>query len=328
MTSGLIIGKFLPPHRGHVHLIETARRLVDRLTVLVCSLRRETIPGERRVAWLREMFPSVDVRHHADENPSESAEHPRFWEIWTASIRRLVPSGPDLVFSSEDYGPELARRLGARHVMVDRERRVVPVSGERIRENPLAFWEFLPECVRSEFVRRVVVTGPESTGKTTLARRLSERFSTEWVPEFARGYLDGKFAGEAIPSPPCEEGDIPEIARGQIAGEGAAARRANRLLVCDTDLYLTRLYAEEFFGSSPDWIGKEAARRPYDLHLLLDVDVPWVGDPQRDRPHRRRDLLLRLQGWLEADGRAYRIVSGDWDARWRQAVAAVEKLLQ
>jgi hypothetical protein len=89
---------------------------VDRLVVLVCSLEREAIPGERRVAWLREMFPAVDVRQHADENPSWPHEHPRFWELWTASIRRLVPEGPDLVFSSEDYGEELAQRLGARHV--------------------------------------------------------------------------------------------------------------------------------------------------------------------------------------------------------------------
>ena len=236
---------------------------------------------------------------------------------------RLVPTPPDLVFSSESYGDELARRLGARHVLVDRERRAVPISGERVRADPIGCWEFLPECVRPEYVRRVVVTGPESTGKTTLARRLAEHFATAWVPEYARGYLDLKYAGGTIPSPPCEATDIPAIARGQLASEERAARSANRLLFCDTDLYATRLYAEEYFGECPQWIRDAAAARRYELHLLLDVDVPWVADPQRDRPHLRRELLARLSRALENDRRPYVLVSGGWDERFERARAAV-----
>lgn len=323
MTTGLVIGKFLPPHKGHAYLIETALGQVDRLIVLVCSLSRDAIPGERRVAWLREMFPGADVRHHTDENPSEPGEHPAFWELWTASIRRLVPAGPDLVFSSEAYGDELGRRLGARHVAVDRERRVVPVSGRRIRADPMGAWDFLPDCVRPAYVRRVVVAGPESTGKTTLAGRLAERFGTAWVPEFARAYLDARHAGAPIPSPPCAWADIPEIAAGQLAAEEVAARRANRLIFCDTDLYATRLYAEEYFEACPAWIREAASSRRYDLHLLLDVDVPWVDDPQRDRPHRRRALFERLRRMLDDDERPYVVVSGDWDERFRHAALAV-----
>jgi HTH-type transcriptional repressor of NAD biosynthesis genes len=327
MTTGLIIGKFLPPHRGHAFLVETARARVDRLVVLVCSLAREPIPGERRAAWLREMCPGVDVRHHTDENPSWPHEHPEFWEIWTASIRRLLPIGPDLVFSSEDYGEELARRLGARHVLVDRERRAFPVSGTAVREDPLGHWPFVPECVRPALARRVVVAGPESTGKTTLAREMAARFSTAWVPEFARGHLDRKYGGAAL-SPPCREEDLPEIARGQLAAEDEAARRSNGLVVCDTDLYATWFYAEEYFGACPAWIRERAATRRYDLHLLLDADVPWVEDPQRDLPHRRRAMLGWLRRALEADGRPHRVVSGTWDERRRAAARAIDTLLR
>jgi NadR type nicotinamide-nucleotide adenylyltransferase len=327
VTTGLVIGKFLPPHLGHAHLIQTALARVDRLTVLVCSLAREEIPGARRVAWLREMFPAADVRHHTDENPSEPHEHAHFWELWTESIRRHVPSGPDFLFSSEDYGEELARRLGAQHVLVDRARLAVPISGSRLRADPIAAWEFLPECVRPEYVRRVVVTGPESTGKTSLAQRLAERFSTVWVPEYARGYLDRKYAGREIPSPPCEASDIPEIARGQVELEEAAARRSNRLLICDTDLYVTRLYAEEYFGACPDWIREAASTRRYDLHLLLDADVPWTPDPQRDRPAERRELLARVQDMLVQDSRSYALISGSWEDRLSQSLAAVSDLV-
>jgi HTH-type transcriptional repressor of NAD biosynthesis genes len=327
MTIGLIIGKFLPPHRGHAFLIETALRQVDRLTVLVCSKGHEPIPGERRVAWLREMFPGVDVRHHADENPSWPHEHPRFWELWTASIRRHVPVGPDLVFSSEDYGEELARRLGARHLMVDRERRAVPVSGQAVREDPVRHWGFVPECVRPELVRRVVVSGPESTGKTTLARDLAERFATAWASEFARGHLDRKYGGRPL-SPPCREEDLPEIARGQLAEEDEAARRSNGVLVCDTDLYATWFYAEEYFGACPGWIRETARTRRYALHLLLDADVPWVEDAQRDLPHRRRAMLAWLRAALERDARPSRLVRGSWAERRETAVAAVGPILR
>jgi NadR type nicotinamide-nucleotide adenylyltransferase len=191
----------------------------------------------------------------------------------------------------------------------------------------MAFWDFLPECVRPRFVRRVVVTGPESTGKTTLAERLAGHFGTVFVPEFARTHLDAKYAGRPIPSPPCDEGDIPVIARGQMASEDEAARRANRLLVCDTDLYATRLYAEEYFGRCPTWIREAAKSRRADLHLLLDVDVPWVSDPQRDRPHRRSELFARLREALEEDGRPSVVVSGSWEERWKRARAEAARLL-
>jgi NadR type nicotinamide-nucleotide adenylyltransferase len=326
MTTGLIIGKFLPPHRGHAFLIETALGRVDRLVVLVCSLAREPIPGARRAGWLREMFPAADVRHLTDENPSWPHEHPRFWEVWTESIRRHVPAGPDVVFSSEDYGEELARRLGASHVLVDRERRAFPVCGTAVREDPVRHWAFVPDCVRPELVRRVVVAGPESTGKTTLARDLAAQLSTACAPEFARRHLDRKYRGAAL-SPPCREEDLPEIARGQLAGEDEAARLSRGVVVCDTDLYATWFYAEEYFGACPAWIRETARTRRYDLHLVLDADVPWVEDPQRDLPHRRAGMLRWLLAALRADGRPHRLVSGSWQDRGRAAAAAVAALL-
>jgi nicotinamide riboside kinase len=112
-----------------------------------------------------------------------------------------------------------------------------------------------------------------------------------------------------------------------MASEDEASRRANRLLVCDTDLYVTRLYAEEFFGRCPAWIREAASERPADLHLLLDVDTPWAADPQRDRPHRRAELFARLRGALEADGRRHVVVSGSWEQRWSRARDAAAALL-
>jgi HTH-type transcriptional regulator, transcriptional repressor of NAD biosynthesis genes len=248
VTHGLIIGKFLPPHAGHLHLIRTARNQVDALTVIVFSLAAEPIPGEQRRAWLQAACPGVRVLHRDDENPQEPHEHPDFWDIWTSSIRRACPEPVDVVFTSEHYGDELARRLEARHVCVDRERLAYPVSGTAVRRDPWANAHYLADDVRAWFLRRVVVTGPESTGKTTLARDLAAAFDTTWVPEYARAYLDAKYPGRPDGQPLCVLDDMPEIARGQVAAEDAKAREARRVLFCDTDAAVTAVYSREYFG--------------------------------------------------------------------------------
>ena len=151
MTTGFLLGKFLPPHFGHMYLIEQAALRCDRLTVLVCSILREPIPGALRYQWMRELYPQHDVRHCTDENPQYPHEHPDFWQFWVASIRRFVPTGPDLVFSSEDYGDELAARLGAKHICIDKARSIMPVSGTAVRSNPRAVWDLSPQQVQAYY---------------------------------------------------------------------------------------------------------------------------------------------------------------------------------
>ena len=318
----MILGKFMPPHRGHQHLIDFARKRVGKLTILVCSLEREPIAGRLRVEWIKEMVPDARVVHVTDENPQEPHEHPRFWEIWTETIRRCLPTGPDVVFTSEDYGDELARRLGARHMAVDTARQQVPVSATAIRNDPFANWEFIPECVRPYFAKRIAIVGPESTGKTTLARGLAAHYQTVWVPEFAREYLDAKNAERPLAE--ITRTDIAEIARGQMHSEEELARQANRLLICDTELLTTELWSEHFFGACEDWIRRAAIERRYDLVLLLDADVAWVADPHRDAPHLREQFFNRLRDQLQSRGRRFVIISGPFDQRLQQAITAIE----
>lgn len=315
--TGLILGKFLPPHAGHLHLIESARGMVDELTVLVCSLEREPIPGVRRVAWVRELVPHARVVHLAEELPSEPEDDPRFWELWTAAIRKAIGFVPDILFTSEDYGDELARRIGARHVMVDRARAVVPVSGSAIRADPMANWAHIPVPVRPWFARRIVITGSESTGKTTLAAMLAERFGTVASPEFARDHLDLK-------PTPLDRHDVEVIAVGQIAQEERYLRRAKRVLFLDTDLFSTVVYGGHYYGSIDPWIERVARERRGHLYLLLDIDVPWVPDPQRDRPDRREEIHELFRATLERNGARVVTIGGSWTERLERAVAAVE----
>ncbi len=318
-TQGLVLGKFMPPHRGHQYLIDFARHFVDELTVVVASLPTEPIPGALRHGWVTEMFPNVNVVHLTDENPQYPEEHPDFWSIWLRSLLRVAPP-PDFLFASEDYGARLAETLGAIFIPTGGGRELLPVSGTVIRSDPLAHWDFILECARPYFVRRVCVFGPESTGKTTLAQQLSEHYSTVAVPEFARSLLESK--GGVL-----EPADIPHIARGQMAAEEALARQSNRLLVCDTDVLTTTLWSEVLFGDCPAWIRDVADCHRYDITLLTGVDVPWIADPVRYLPKERESFYARCVAELERLGRRYIPVEGSKDERFETARIAVDQVL-
>jgi NadR type nicotinamide-nucleotide adenylyltransferase len=320
MSTGMLLGKFMPPHLGHVYLGEFASRYVDRLTIVVCSLSSEPIPGELRYTWMRELFPLDNVVHLTDDLPQHPGEHPNFWALWQAALQRVLPGQPDFVFASEDYGWRLAQVLGATFVPVDLARTAVPATGTAVRTDPVDNWDYLPRCVRPYFVKRVCVFGPESTGKTTLARRLAEHFHTAWVPEYARGYLEAR--GGSL-----EPGDLPRIVRGQAASEDALARNARKVLVCDTDPLTTLIWSEVLYGTCDPYVREHADKRSYDLYLLLDVDVPWVADVVRYLPRQREEFFERCRQELERRGRRYVVLRGGWDDRWQQSVQVVEALL-
>lgn len=332
MIRGMVLGKFMPPHLGHVHLVREAMRQCDDLTIVVGTVAREPIPGALRCAWMRDLFPTARVVHLTDENPQEPHEHPHFWEIWRASLLRVLPHPIDVVFSSEAYGDRLALEVGAtRHVCVDLARQAVPISATRVRRDAQAEWNFISWPARPWHVLRVCVYGPESTGKTTLARRLAERYDTVWVAEYARPYLDQVNATRppAVDSPSAfvTAEDIPAIARGHARAEDAAATLARRVMFIDTDLVTTTIYSDFYFGDCPRWIRREADRRAYDLTLLLDVDVPWVADPLRDQPTERETWRARFRDGLAARGRPWVDVGGSWDERLARACAAVDEML-
>ncbi|GLY81568.1 adenylyltransferase/cytidyltransferase family protein [Actinoallomurus iriomotensis] len=169
VSHGLVIGKFYPPHAGHHHLIDTAAARCDRLTVVVAASPVETIPIALRAAWLRERHPQpqVEIVAAVDDNEVDY-DSDEVWAAHVAVFRAAAADPVDLVFSSEDYGPELAHRLDAVHVPVDPARTRHPVSGTAVRADPVACWEWLSPAVRAYLARRVVVVGAESsgTGKT------------------------------------------------------------------------------------------------------------------------------------------------------------------
>ena len=334
-TTGLILGKFLPPHHGHRYLIEFAMRYVDHLTVIIETSHAE-IDGQLRFQWLCEMVPGCRVLALVEPMPQSPEEHPRFWELWRETLIDSNGGVPDYLFASELYGAKLADAIGTRFVPVDPDRCNIDVSGTQIRQKPTEYWQHIPRVARSYFTKRVCVFGAESTGKTTLCETLADYFQTRWVPEYARIHLAHKAhrldssqlaVSEHAPVP-IEFDDIDSIARGQIASEDAIARDANRVLICDSDLLLTQIWSETLFGRCPQWIRDTARQRHYDLYLVCEPDVPWVADVFRYKPDDRMAFHQHCLRLLESNQRNVITLNGSWKQRTTSAIAAVDALLE
>ncbi len=310
MTLGFIVGKFYPPHRGHKHLIESARRQVDHLIVMIAAHPEQTIPGELRKAWLEEIHPDCEIRLVPDELENDS----RQWADFTV---RYLGRAPDVVFTSEDYGPVYAELMGSRHVMIDRDRDAFPVSGTLIREDPLDHLDMLEPCVRAYFVRRVVLVGAESTGKTTLAQQLAEGFDTIWVPEYGREHWERKLAGRTLSDPPpsWSHDEFVDIAREQQRRENLAARTANRVLICDTNAFATGTWHERYYQTRDERVDAIGAKDRVDLYLLTTPDVPFVQDGFRDGEHVRQWMHQRFIEQLASGTKAWRLLEGSYDRR-------------
>ena len=172
---------------------------------------------------------------------------------------------------------------------------------------------------------KVVIFGPESTGKTTLARDLAAHYGEPWVPEYAREYLQEKWDREGVT---CQPEDLLPIARGQMRLENSLARQAGRLLICDTDLLETKVYSEAYYTGSCDPALEEAAlANQYQLYFLTDIDVPWEADDLRDRPDHRPEMFNHFKAALEENNRSFVILRGSPAARLREAARHIDKLL-
>jgi NadR type nicotinamide-nucleotide adenylyltransferase len=172
----------------------------------------------------------------------------------------------------------------------------------------------------AENIKKIAIIGPECTGKSDLSAYLAEHCKTVWVPEYARAYLDNL-------TRPYEQHDLLTIAHGQLRIEDEWAHDANRLLICDTNLYVIKVWSEFKYGvCSPEIINKIETRK-YDLYLLTYIDVPWEADALREHPNQRDDLYEIYKKEMLNQPVPFFEIKGDRDERRKSAVAAIEKLL-
>jgi very-short-patch-repair endonuclease/nicotinamide riboside kinase len=168
-----------------------------------------------------------------------------------------------------------------------------------------------------ESLKKIAIIGPESTGKSDLAKGLAQHYQTTWVPEYARDYI------EALDRPYDQE-DLLRIAKGQIALEDEKAKEAVNYLFCDTNLIVLKIWSDHKYGETHPWILESLANRTYDFYLLSDIDIPWQADPQREHPHMREYFFNLYQDYLIENKLAFGLVTGLGPERIKQALKLIE----
>ena len=173
-------------------------------------------------------------------------------------------------------------------------------------------------------ILKVVLFGPESTGKTTLSEHLARHYDTVWVPEYAREYLQNKWNNERKT---CEPEDLLPIAEGQMRLENKLTKKATDILICDTDLLETKVYSEAYYvGDCDPILEKYALENSYDLYLLTYIDIPWEADDLRDKPNEREQMFEYFKATLEKYHRNFIILKGNKKERLKRAVEHIDNL--
>jgi HTH-type transcriptional repressor of NAD biosynthesis genes len=256
MTIGVVTGKFAPLHTGHIFMINSAATQCDELYVILSydgkfqqnlpEYLRSKMIFEKRMMWLKETFKDVEHIHIVSVDETNLPAYPDGPEQWSKLVTEalfLNVSHYTLIdkwFSSEpEYTWWINKYFGAEHVLIDPNRTTVPVSATDIRKNPRKYWEFMPSIVRREFLLRVVLIGIESVGKTTLTKYLAKLLNTSWVEEYGRTFCEQDLQGDETLLQFDHYGDI-AIRRYQM--EQDAARTANKVVICDTNAFITQYY--------------------------------------------------------------------------------------
>jgi HTH-type transcriptional regulator, transcriptional repressor of NAD biosynthesis genes len=318
-ARGLVVGKFYPPHRGHKYLIDHATASCKELTVIICHKESESIPGFLRAQWLQKIHPTVRVMTVLDNKLGDDDS-----EGWARHTKEVLGYTPDAVFTSESYGDPYAKFMGCVHVLVDRDRVHIPISGTMVRSNPMKYAQFLEPCVRAYFARRIAIVGAESTGTTTLSKALARHYKTVWVPEYGRMYSEGKIFGDE--SAQWRTDEFVEIAEAQAALEDVLAEASNGIVICDTDAFATSLWHERYMGIRSPEVEAIAARRHYDLYILTGDEIPFEDDGLRDGEHIRHEMHNRFVERLTEAKKNFILLRGSKEERLQAAIAAIDAL--
>ncbi len=298
----------MPLRSGHIALIRFAASKCDELIVSMTYKTDDPIDGQLRFGWIEEYFkndPKIKPTISLDDFDREELPLSERIKFWTGFVKKSFPP-IDVLFSSEEYGEPFAKELGVNHISFDPKRKLTQVSATDIRQKPFHYWRFIPEIVRPFFVKKICFYGPESTGKSVMAKRFAEIYHTEFVPEVAR---------ELITSNDFMLDDIIRIGHAQTERVKEKLKTANKFLFCDTDLITTQIYSKKYLGEVPDVLLELEKQVHYDLYFLFDIDVAWVADGLRDLNGQRGEMMKIFEEELIKRNIQFIRVKGNWEER-------------
>ncbi len=322
MIRGLVIGKFMPLHNGHIALIKYAADHCDEVIVSMSFTDSDSINPQLRFGWIEETFkdnPKILPRLVEDDFDREDLPWNERIVIWADFIKKKY-ANINVIISSEDYGSMLAAQLGIKHLSFDPERKKYPVSGSKIRQQPFQYWHFIPTVVRPYFVKKICFYGPESTGKSTMAEHIARYYETEFVPEVSK---------EIVTTNDFTIDDIIKIGYAQTERVLAKTKTANKILICDTDVITTEIYCQHYLKTIPPILFELEKMVTYHLYFLFVPDVPWVADGIRDlgEDEKRKEMFEIFKNELGRRSIQYILVKGNWEERQNIIRRRIAKLV-
>lgn len=325
MKIGLVIGKFYPPHTGHHYLIDNAINECDKVIVLVAWSFVESISGQQRADWLKQVHPKAIVIDIEDNIPVDYEDD----EIWESHVNLFSRATRGWVitdfFCSEYWGGQMAEMLSHRdgngevqaHI-VDPARSNVSCSASMVRDDVPGMWEYLSGPVKAGLCKRVVICGAESSGTTTLAKALATELKTVVVPEYGRHFdwavgRHHKWTTE----------DFMHIAIMQQEWEDELARLSGPILICDTDVFATDMFHKIYLGYFDQGINDLAWDSIGDLYIVTDHNgVEFEDDGTRmdsgERPWETKWLMDNIP-------KCY-LVTGTHEVRMEAALRYIKEL--
>ena len=327
--NSLVLGKMFPVTKGHLYLIDTALSQSEMVHVIITHNPSQSIPGEVRFEALKlcyDKVTNIKIYCVSDENlPAydyECETLDEFYSYWIPLVYSQVDA-LDAVFTSEKYGDDFARYLGVEHVLVDQERKSVPISGTMVRNNPFKNWEFIPQSMRPFFVKRIAIMGPESVGKSTLTKNVSNNLGTNFVPEY------GRLVYEINNSVTID--DFIPISKGRQEIEDWMIKYSKKYIICDTEDITTYLFSKmycpnEYKKVEPYFLDVLKTKPKYDLYILLKPDCEGVQDGTRNFLEERMDHYDVIKSELINRGCNFVEVDGDWDERYKESLRLINEL--
>jgi len=335
-TIGFLGGKFLPFHLGHVYFIVAASNMVDELYIILSSSKNRDkqlcerdgikyIPDKVRFSWIGEAVNNLDnvkLVQIEDDQWDENYD----WDTGADMIKKAIGKPIDFVFSSEtSYDEHFKRNYpNAKHIVIDAGRDVVDISGTELRKNLYKNLDKLPPYVRKYFIKKVLIIGTESCGKSTLVKKLAKLYNTTFVEEIGRNYCN-KYSD-------CLTKEMfPLIAMEHFLEQEEKATHSNRVLFVDTDATITQFYLNKYFpGEKSDLIEEIIKLQNYDLVIFLEPDVRWVDDGLRNEGEEeiRKKNNEEMKKMFRDRGINFISINGDYTERFDKSRKLVDDLFK
>lgn len=338
---GVFPGKFLPPHRGHLNSIINASTRCEKLYVIVSDKPSNTkmlcqqsgikvMDLKTRAKWLSIELQNFDHIEVLMLDETDIPEFPNGWEAWSNLLKEIVPEEFDVIFGGEPKYKDLHNTYfpGTAYEIFDYKRERYPISGTAIRDSALRHWDYILGSARPHFAKKILITGTESCGKTTVTKYLAKIFHTSWVEEVGRYYSERYLGGN---DDVYTIEDFEKIVQLHMEEEDKAIRTANKLVFIDTDAVVTQYYCEMFLKETSEKIDSLIDPDRYDLVLLFSPDVKWVDDGLRwlSGDDLRWKLHSKLKNMYIKKGFGNKLIeiSGNYNDRLNKAIEIVDDIL-